>query len=79
MQNQLCTLQMITLCRLASFILFFTGTFLRHLEKGDQDEEPKSSACHAQASTSTASNSSSSEDENELLEPEESMDHETVS
>lgn len=71
---------MTTLRRLVSFILFFTGTFVRHLEKGDQDEEPKSSTCHAQASTyGTASNSSSSEDENELSEPEESMDHETVS
>ena len=63
-----------------SFIsfLFFTGTFFRHLEQGNKNDETESAALHdpGQASKNTTSDLSSSDDDDdddELLDPDKSI------
>ena len=60
------------------YLLFFTGTFFRHLEQGNKEETTTSSASqdHAEAGTSNTCNSFSSEDEDELSDLEESVGYE---
>ena len=58
-------------------LIALKGTYLRHLEKGDQGKEAKRFTSQAAARTRDESNLSSDENEDELSEPG-SIDHEDV-